>query len=116
MTWHPCPRITARLRDVVEALRQRPLDRHFKEAGGLGMDNGRAVRGEEGRDLLLSTARDCRVQRDRAVDTEHERMGVLRQSGILGKGQVVAVERGPVGQVPRSENVRVVWVWGALVS
>jgi hypothetical protein len=41
-------------RDVIEVLRQRPLDRRLEEAGQHRMDDLRAVRGEERADLLLS--------------------------------------------------------------
>ena len=62
-----CCSARARGQDVVEVLRKRQADRRLEEARRLGVDDRRAVRGEERRDLLLGAqgdrpkSRGCRV-------------------------------------------------------
>src|SRR5262245_62556442 len=67
------------------------------------MDDGRAVRVEEGGNLLLDAASDLGDCRN--VNPSHESMRVLRHRWILGERQVVAEERGAVSQRPGPENV-----------
>src|SRR5262249_49646063 len=91
--------------DEVEALRQRTDDRRLEEARRLRVDDNGSVRGAEGRDLLLVTQRDTPLP-GIADHPDEELVRVLVQRGILGERQVVAVERGAIRQVPRTEERR----------
>src|SRR5216683_6690014 len=81
--WHPCPRITPRSGDVIEILRQRPLDRHFEEASGLRVDDLGAVGGEETTDLLLGTKGEHPGQA-RELNSRQEQVRVLRHRRVFG--------------------------------
>ena len=67
------------------------------------MDDHRAVRGEERRDLLLGAPRDRPKTGD--VKSGQEPMGNGRQLGVLRESQVVAVEGGAVGQISLGGDV-----------
>src|SRR5262249_37978811 len=85
---------------VVEALRQRPLDRHLEQGRAFhGRDIGElvddlTVSGEEVRHLPLGAQGDG--LHGRVADQTQERVRVRWSLRIFSEGQVVAVERGPV--------------------
>src|SRR5262249_31117095 len=91
-------------RDVAEVLRQRQADRRLEEAAGLWVDDHLAVGGKKRRDLFLSAQGD--LNHSRVGDKGLETVRVFRPAGVLSKGQIVAVERGAVGQVPRAQERR----------
>ncbi len=68
------------------------------------MDDHCAVRGEERRDLLLGAPCDCPKTGD--VECGQEPVRIRRQLGVLREGEVVAVKRGAVGQVTRTQQRR----------
>src|SRR5205085_1127037 len=95
-------RFRQRPADEVEIFRQRPGNWHLEEPRRLRVDDGRAVRGEERRDLLLGAPGDRPKTGD--VKSGQEPMRNCRQLGVLREGEVVAVERGAVGQVARAQQ------------
>src|SRR5260370_8271568 len=78
--WRPfpqpqqCPSLACGSRDEVKVLRQRQVDRRLEEAGRLRVDEGRAVRGEEDGDLLLSPPGNPAIHPNRPADFGPEHM------------------------------------------
>ena len=92
-----------RLRDEIEILRQRQHDGHLEELRRFRADGRRAVRGEEGGDLLLR-AEGNRLLRQVGRGARQEEVRVLRHGGIFSEEQVVAEERDLLREITRPQQ------------
>src|SRR5262245_51881769 len=72
-----------------ERLRQRSLDGNLEQVRGLRVDRDGAVRPEECRDLILSTAAHSAERRVRVHWKKEERMRVRRHAWVLCESEVV---------------------------
>src|SRR5262245_18892523 len=90
--------------DEAQIFWQRSFDRHLEEAIGRRVDHLRPLRGKVDCDLLLSTAIDIRRERPESGEPGQESVRISGHHGVFGEGQIVAVERGLVGQLTSAKN------------
>ena len=84
----------------VQRLGQWAEQRHLEELRRRRMDRDRAMRGKKHRQLLLRTERDRSDRRVGAGRLRREQVGVLRNRGINGEREIVAVKYRLICETP----------------